>query len=294
MKSSYKTKSQIDFTKTVVISFDVSDVAKDLYTISLQNSVGEISFNGYGQISYPKNVFYNISTDTLFFSVNSVDFIDKLKVFYQKDNNFDSYPDIEFEWDSSKKEILYKQQDEEDENIINLVEINDGTLIYEKTEDYQDVENLIVEDNDVYVPSKLYKSVPYIIEPFKVKNGKYQEDAILIIDNKGNDLTFLSIDNTAERKPSINPVYEMKQKIIDENGESKINSVLSNGHLFENNTRLRLVYNNNGKTLNVSVYDDEKKSFKTISNFSFINEIEKDYIRVQFENCSVSNVSTNF
>lgn len=294
MKETYKTKKPIDFSKTVVISFDVNSASPNLYKISLQNSAGKIIFNGYDQITYPKNVFYNNKSETIFFSVNSVNFIDGIKVFYYKDNDFKSYPNIDFEWDSSKKEIFYKQQDEEDENIINLVEIDDGTRIYEKTDNYQNKENLIVEENIVYELSNQYKSIPYIIEPFKVKNGKNEENAILILENKGDDLTFLSIDNVAERNVTKNPVYEINQKIIDEKGETKSNSVLSNGHLFDNNNRLRLVYNNNGKTLNVSLFDNDTKTFKNVSNFSFINEIEKDYMTIQFENCSVSNVSTNF
>lgn len=291
--SKYKTKSKIDFTKTVVISFDLK-VEKNNYEIGVGYDGGEVLFRGQNQIK-------SIHLPQLVSNKNNV------KEFSILSNNkiVDELITAEIDFNNSfisKNTPIIKNKNGElcvDDESKTVIE--DNKIIYKKIDESssEDVENLIVIDDIIYKIANDYDCTSYCLCSDKSKENN-KEEFILKIQDDGFDLELLNVDITASRNLSTHPIYQILQQISSINPETsqKTHSSISeikNGVIFEGDqNRIRFVFTNGGRLLNVSQYIKDKKIYENIGSFSFTQNLNESYLYVYTSSSSVSNVSTNF
>lgn len=293
----YKSKFALDFSKSVVISFEVTADKND-YSFGVGYAGGKILFRGQNSIDDFENGI-SISNNKMEFSIyGDTSFVKNLKSFSIGDNDlvskYKNYIDEngnvvveESEFFKNEEGFVYYDEDLS-------IPLDDSVRIYEKTLDYENSKNLIVDGYDVYKQSNIYSLITYIGEC-----SDENQDYILKIEDINDNLTLLSFDNSVTRNLEENNLSESYQEIIspNENGETVIlNSSLSDGSLFEKDlNRIRFVFSNRGRLLTVSIYNPNKGLYEKYAEFSFIKEMNEDYLKIYHNSSSsISNVSTNF
>ena len=294
----YKTKFPLDFSKSVVISFEVTTDEKEC-CFGVGYSGGDVLFKGQKSIdNFDENI--SIKDEKIEFSLYSKSvFAENIKAFQNGDNNLKSkYKKYinekgeeiveESEFFKNEEEIVFYDEEMS-------IPLDNSLKIYEKTEDFEGIKGLIVEDNTVYKQSEMYQITTYLYE------GKEDDsDFIIKLEDKEDDLLLLSLDDTATRDLDNHSLSQTHQTIITtkENGETDydINSSFSNKIIFnETPKRVRFVFSNFGRHLGVSLYNTEKKMYEKLYDFSFIKEVKEDFLKIYHNSfSSLSKVSTNF
>jgi hypothetical protein len=127
-----------------------------------------------------------------------------------------------------------------------------------------------------------------------------EEDFVLKIKDDGFNLDLLNVDITATRNLESYPISQILQQVISINPENSEKSILSfseitNGSKFEDDQiRIRFVFTNGGRLLNVSCYNSDKKIYENLGSYSFTQALNESKIYVYNSSSSISNVSTNF
>lgn len=273
-----KTTKELDFTKTIVISFDVKPTSND-YVFGVGYTGGKLLFRGQ-KYSNELNPSISIEGDEMEYPILEDDsLIENLKLISLGDNGLSSESEYYEDWYGN----LYF---DEERNI----PLTDGLEIYEETSDYSSEKDLIVEDNKVYKPSTNYDLISYV-----AKTTFDMDTFVIKLDDKDEDITLLSFGYSAKRDLESNKIGEITQEIVKKDGESEITSKLSNDNFINQSNRIRFVLSNNGRSLSVSTYDKEKKCYIPYSSYSFIIPVEKDNLFLYYSSSSkISNVSTNF
>lgn len=273
-----KTTKEIDFTKTIVISFDVKPTSDD-YIFGVGYSGGKLLFRGQ-KYSNELNSSISITGNKMEYPIlDDESLIENLKIFSMGDNELYSKSEYYEDWYGN----LYFDKEE-------TIPLTNGLDLYEETSDYSSEKNLIVENNKVYKPSSNYNLISYV-----AKSTFDMESFVLKTDDKGEDISLLSFGYSAIRDLNSDAVGEISQEIIKKDGEMEIISKLSNDNFIQQSNKIRFVLSNNGRSLNVSTYDKEKKCYIPHSSYSFIIPVEKDNLFIYYSSSSkISNVSTNF
>ena len=273
-----KTTKELDFTKTIVISFDVKPTSDD-YIFGVGYTGGKLLFRGqnYSNELNPSISFENNKME--YPILDDETFIKKLKLIHAGDNDMISRPDYFENWYG---DVFYDEE--------NNIPLNDGLKIYEETTDYSSEKDIMVEDNIVYKSSKNYNLISYV-----AKSVFDMDSFLLKTEDKGEDVTFLSFGYSATKDLNSNSIGEIFQEFVKKDGEIEITSELSEDIFINQTKKIRFVLSNNGRSLNVSIYDEIKKCYIPHSSYSFIIPVEKDYLFVYCSSSSIiSNVSTNF
>lgn len=273
-----KTTKELDFTKTIVISFDVKPTSDD-YIFGVGYSGGKLLFRGQ-KYSGELNPSISIADDKMEYPIlDDENLIENLKLFSIGNDDLSSKSEYHENWYG---DLFY------DEN--KTILLDDGLRLYEETSDYSSEKDLIVEDNKVYKPSTNYNLISYV-----AKTVFNMDSFILKTDDRDDDVTFLSFGYSALRDLNSNSIQETSQEIIKKDGETEISSELSEDIFINQTKKIRFVLSNNGRSLNVSIYDKNKKCYIPHSSYSFIIPVEKDNLFVYYSSSSIiSNVSTNF
>lgn len=285
----YKTISTIDFTKSVVISFDVK-VDKNDYIFGVGYEGGNILFKGQNKINLEDLPDLISNTNKIIeFSLSSNKGItDDLIVIEGEPNNLLSDKDISF-FKNENKELCLKNTNSP---------IEDNKLIYKKIEDAssEEAKNLIVLDDEIYKIADEFTPTSYCLS----SDINDEENFILKIKDDGFNLDLLNVDITATRDLESYPISQILQQVISinsENSEKYTSSIseISNGSKFENEqNRIRFVFTNGGRLLNISCYNSDKKIYETLGSYSFTQSLNESKIYVYNSSSTISNVSTNF
>lgn len=280
----YRTKKEIDFNKSVVISFDVT-TTDNSFSFGIEHDGGIVKLNGLSNISPSLNnisLKNNVVTFSLMEkSIFSDNLISQKEIIISENNSTSTNDKIVFE------------KDDKDFLCIDNERIKEDTVIYEKIDDYENkIENFIVIENSVYKKSETWNSD---INPIiAVASSKEKSDTFILRLNENDDnLTFLSLDCLCEKDMKDDGVLEIYHEI--KNTTIK-NALTSFNSIFKNSTnRIRFVFTNNGRLLSISVYDEKEKMYKEYENLSFRKSIDKGYLIIHTSSSSsISNVSTNF
>ena len=287
--NTHKTLSTIDFTKSVVISFDVK-VNKNDYLFGVGYEGGNILFKGQNKINLEDLPELISNTNKIIeFSLSSNKGItDNLIVIEGEPNNLLSDIDITFSKNENKELCLND----------GVTPIKDNKLIYKKIEDpsSEEAKNLIVLNDEIFKIADEYTPTSYCLS----SDTNDEEDFILKIKDDGFNLDLLNVDITATRDLESYPISQILQQVISINPENSEKSILSfseitNGSKFEDDQiRVRFVFTNGGRLLNVSCYNSDKKIYENLGSYSFTQALNESKIYVYNSSSSISNVSTNF
>lgn len=287
--NTHKTISTIDFTKSVVISFDVK-VNKNDYLFGVGYEGGNILFKGQNKINLEDLPELISNTNKIIeFSLSSNKGItDNLIVIEGEPNNLLSDIDITFSKNENKELCLNDD----------VTPIKDDKLIYKKIEDpsSEEAKNLIVLNDEIFKIADEYTSTSYCLS----SDINDEEDFVLKIKDDGFNLDLLNVDITATRDLESYPISQILQQVISINPENSEKSILSfseitNGSKFEDDQiRVRFVFTNGGRLLNVSCYNSDKKIYENLGSYSFTQALNESKIYVYNSSSSISNVSTNF
>lgn len=287
--NTHKTIFTIDFTKSVVISFDVK-VNKNDYLFGVGYEGGNILFKGQNKINLEDLPELISNTNKIIeFSLSSNKGItDNLIVIEGEPNNLLSDIDITFSKNENKELCLNDD----------VTPIKDNKLIYKKIEDpsSEEAKNLIVLNDEIFKIADEYTPTSYCLS----SDINDEEDFVLKIKDDGFNLDLLNVDITATRDLESYPISQILQQVISINPENSEKSILSfseitNGSKFEDDQiRVRFVFTNGGRLLNVSCYNSDKKIYENLGSYSFTQALNESKIYVYNSSSSISNVSTNF
>lgn len=273
-----KTTKELDFTKTIVISFDVKPTSND-YIFGVGYTGGKLLFRGQKYSNDLNSSISIIGNEMEYPILDDEILIENLKLFSLANNELSSNTEYYEDWYGN----LYFDKEK-------TIPLTDGLKLYEETSDYSSEKDLIVEDNKVYKPSTNYDLVSYVL-----KTTFDMETSVIKLDDKDEDITLLSFGYSAKRDLESSEVGEVLQEIIKKDGESEITSKLSNDDFIKQSKKIRFVLSNNGRSLNVSIYNEDKKYYVPHSSYSFNMPVDKDNLFVYYSSSSIiSNVSTNF
>lgn len=319
--ATYITTSPIDFTKTVVISFDTNhrpnnfDFGVGICDIEIEgeeekiNLIGEVKLQDYTHIDFDDDIYHQKGNTITFSLLSSKEKIFSDGFIVQKTENVKA--GIEYYEESSSTfkthtkipmDLLKFEKNDDGFLCINLAsgleKIKEDTVIFEKTDDYANLkENLVVQNNNVYKESKNNEIEAFVLD--------FGDNTILALDESTfkesdmkylKDLELLALDYCMTKNLKEESILHTSRipKIKDANPSFNDGSIIKNSP-FDKNQRIRFVISNNGRLMNISLYDKEKKIYDDYLSFTFEKSIDKGYLKVYANSSSnPSNVSTNF
>lgn len=281
--ATYKTTSLIDFTKTVVVSFDTNHSPFDFdFGIGLFNHndviCGRVDLKGHRNISFSDD--YDVSGDEIEFSILTDNLFSDgylLQKLHLKSEDVQSSNDFEFE------------KDRNGYLLINSTKVKEDSVLFKRISDYETIkENLIVENGEVYVESKTEEPIAFVFE--------CEDDYILKLSSE-DGLELLSLDYGLTKNLEEESLLLLSHgtKSINDSNLTISESIIRNSP-FNNQQRIRFVISNNAKLMSISLYNNDKKIYEEYTSFTFNYAIEKGYLAIYIKNSSSvpSNVSTNF
>ena len=329
--ATYRTTSPIDFTKTVVISFDTNHSPNNFdFGVGICNIDYEVIENEEGEIIEEKEVI-NLSGGVKLQDYNHIDFDDDIysqkeniitfSLISSKENLFSKgyiiqksenetdginyYDDKTINSTNIEVESLIFEKNDDDFLCLNLSsglkKVKEDTVIFEKIDDYTNLkENLVVQNNEVFKENKDSEIITFVLD--------LEDDSILSLGQRTykenisdettylKDLDLLALDYCMTKNLKEESILYISRipKSEDANPSSDDGSIIKNSP-FDKNQRIRFVISNNGRLMNISLYDKEKKIYNDYLSFTFEKKIEKGYLEVYTNSSSnPSNVSTNF
>lgn len=319
--ATYITTSPIDFTKTVVISFDtnhrpnnfdfgvgICDIVIDREEENI-NLIGEVKLQDYTHIDFDTDIYHQNGSTITFSLLSSKEKIFSEGFIVQKTENVKA--GIEYYEDSSstfkthnqiRMDLLKFEKNDDGFLCLNLAsglkKIKEDTVIFEKTDDYANLkENLVVQNNNVYKESKNNEIEAFVLDfgdgtILALDETTFEDSDIKYLKN----LELLALDYCMSKNLKEESILYISRipKSEDANPSSDDGSIIKNSP-FDKNQRIRFVISNNGRLMNISLYDKEKKIYNDYLSFTFEKKIEKGYLEVYTNSSSnPSNVSTNF
>lgn len=280
--ATYKTTSLIDFSKTVVISFDTNHNSSDFdFGVGMYDHTnkicGRIDLKGYKNISFDQNI-YDVNDNEVIFSVLTENLFSDGYLLQKSNYKNEVVP---------TKEIF--EMDENGFLCSDSIRVKEDTVVFERISDYDSIkDNLIIENKEVYIESKTEEPIAFVFD--------CGNDHILKLSSENDSLELLSLDYGLTKN------LEEESLLLLSHGtkSNNVNVLTTNDNIirkspFDKPQRIRFVISNNAKLMSVSLYNNDKKIYEEYTSFTFKYGIEKGYLAVYTNSSSVpSNVSTNF